>query len=138
MNTAESLIDTGANGSAVARNYAFILVGGIVFPLVIVAHFIARKRRKLTGFEQSQYVFQYRTTSIALLSLVVAVLIAVAMFIWMPPQAPQQHVQIIFAFLNSLVWLTMLWGAARCIRGLYLCGARRVIQNSKTFWIWPQ
>jgi uncharacterized membrane protein len=133
--------ETGANGSAIARNYAFVLVGGIVFPFMIVAHFIARKRRgQPVGLERGHYAFQYRTTSLALLSLVVVGLVAIAMIVWMPSQTLVQHTQqrMRFILLMNVTWLIMLWVAVRCIRGLYLSAARRSIQKPETLWIWPQ
>jgi len=137
----ESSIDRAANGSAVARNYAFVLIGGIVLPFMAFAHFIARKRRdQPAGLEQSHYAFQYRTTSLALIGLLAVTLVATAIMIWMPSQTVVQHRQqeMWFIQLGNISWLVMLWIAVRCIRGLYLSAAGRAIQHPKTLWIWPQ
>lgn len=141
MSTSETSIRTEANSSVVARNYAFILVGGFFFPLWIVAHFIARKRsRQPAGFEQSHYQFQYRTTSVALIVLIVLTLIGLALMSWMAPASPVDLVRhrMRVGLLSQAGWLLLMWMAIRAIRGLYLSGGNRAIHSPKTLWVWPR
>ncbi|KQU74741.1 hypothetical protein ASC75_20445 [Aminobacter sp. DSM 101952] len=141
MSTSDTPIRAEANSSVVARNYAFILVGGVFFPLLIVAHFIARKRsRQPVGFEQSHYQFQYRTTSVTLIILLALCVIWILLVSRMSPTTPLEaaQYQMKFSFVSQIGWLGFVWTAIRAIRGIYLSGANRTIQNSKTLWVWPR
>jgi uncharacterized membrane protein len=139
MSVTVASADIVENNPAIARNYAFILVGILIFPFMIVAHFTARKRRNQpAGLEQSHYVFQYRTTLLALLSLGAIALITLAMIIGIPSKTQLQQVQLKmwFGLLTNVCWFILLWTAIRCIRGIYLAGARRAILSPKTLWVW--
>ncbi|OJF90821.1 hypothetical protein [Pararhizobium antarcticum] len=123
--------------SAIAKNYAFILLGGIMGVFIIVAHFIARKRSTQTqGPEQSHYIFQYRTTLIALLMGMVAVLYFFVTMIWLPSRSPPHETVWSVRMFGNLYWLVLIWVATRSIRGLYLSAAGLAIHNPKTLWIW--
>ncbi|MCD2180735.1 hypothetical protein [Rhizobium sp. GN54] len=138
--SAPGVSDTG-DRAGVARNYAYILFGLLFFPLLIVAHFIARKgRAHPEGFEQSHYCLQFRTTTVALLCLLAMVGVALSLFFWLQPSTAFQpvHIATLFSFLNNLVLIAMFWVAVRSIRGLYMCGALRPICNPKTLWLWPR
>ncbi|HVK92461.1 MAG TPA: hypothetical protein VM468_13845 [Mycoplana sp.] len=132
-------VDATRGSPAVSRNYAFALVGAIIWPFVIVAYFIARRRRHLSdGIEQTHYAFQYRTTAVALIAFAVFSLITIAMFFWTPPQTTFVQFQMRFYLLGNAQWLVMLWFVVRCIRGLYLAASGRAIQNPKTLWVWAR
>ncbi|WFU04670.1 hypothetical protein QA648_28295 (plasmid) [Rhizobium sp. CB3171] len=129
-----------SENGAIGRNYAYILIGGFFFPLMIAAHIIARKKRVSTDeIGASHYQLQLRTTSIALIATVVILFVGVAMILGIQHASPLQQAEERIYVINLInaSWLFFLWVAARCIRGLYLAGAAKKIQNPKTFWIWP-
>ena len=131
---------TSPENAAIARNYAYVLIGGFFFPLMIAAHITARKKRKeRDGIGPSHYRFQFRTTSLALIATFIILSIVAVILFSFNYSTPLQQAEgrTWFISLVNASWLIFIWIAVRCIRGLYLAGASRGVQNPKTLWIWP-
>ncbi|MGM4986541.1 hypothetical protein [Rhizobium sp. 11_C7_N12_5] len=126
--------------AAIARNYAYLLVGSVFFPFMIAAHLTARKKRNEPGgMGTSHYRLQYRTTSLALSAAIILLAISAAMIFHFQYVSPLQQAreQIWLIIPLNVGKVIFLWVVIRCIRGLYLAGASRQIQNPATYWIWP-
>ena len=128
------------DSGAIARNYAFILAGCLLFPFMIVAHFTARKRRRETeGFQRSHYVLQFRTTSFALLGFLVVGLMFFTIIVLLSSHSIEHFEKsMVFGIIRNVSWLIALWIAIRCVRGIYLCAAHETVQNPRTLWLWPR
>lgn len=136
-----NVMATGARrDSDLAKNYAFILAGAILLPLMVVAHFRARRKRGSTADPaQSHYEMQYRTTSLTLICLLALFLSLVVLLVSMPRGAPiqQARLQMGLILLSNIAYPLMLWATCRSVRGLYLSAAGQALQKPRSLWVWP-
>lgn len=125
----------------IVRNYAFILFGLLFWPLLVVAHLRAsRGRSSVNASERGHAVFQYQTSSVALLSGAVLLFVFLVLAFGFPPANALEmaHARMRNMLLINLGYCFSLWAAVRSIRGLYLASAGEALSRPTVLTIWPK
>lgn len=140
MSEAET-IGSKAREFNTARNYAFILFGLFFWPLLLVAY--ARSSRARSSEDARVYshaVFQYQTSSVALVSGGLLLVIFLVMIFGFPPTNALEaaHARMRNIALLNVGYIFSLWAAVRSIRGLYLAGARETLSPTWLWTVWPK
>ena len=136
--TAQSVAQPHKSG--VPSNYAVILFGIFIFPLILVVLFETKKRRTTAQeWEKSHYELQYRSSVVFMLGILAMILAAYTIFLQATDTSPLQvaHTRMWMGQIANLSYLLVGWVAVRSIRGLFLAGGKRAIGNSRSYWVWP-
>lgn len=126
--------------SGVPSNYALILFGMFIFPLILVALFEAKKRTTTAQeWEKSHYELQYRSSVVFMLGILAMLLAGAAIFFQVRNMSPLElaHTRMWIVQIANLSYLLVGWVAVRSIRGLFLAGGKRAIGNPRSYWVWP-
>ncbi|WHO72387.1 hypothetical protein [Rhizobium sp. BT03] len=124
--------------SGAPSNYAILLFGMLMFPIIFLVFFEARKRRTTAQeWEKSHYELQYRSSKVFLLGILATILAAFAIFLTGGNQRQAEHTMMLIGLAAKLNYLLVGWVAVRSIRGLFLAGGQRAIGNPKSYWMWP-
>ncbi|MGG6893246.1 hypothetical protein [Rhizobium sp. BR 315] len=125
----------------VPSNYAIMLFGLFFFPIQIVAIFFAKKRRyDGDDWERSHYEMQYRSAA-AYLAIELALFIIGAVALRLTPArnvAEVTSLRTSMGFITFAGYVPLAWLAIRCIRGLFLAGAKAPLANPRSYTIWPR
>ncbi|OCJ13568.1 hypothetical protein A6U88_17515 [Agrobacterium sp. B131/95] len=125
----------------VPSNYAIILFGLFLFPIQIVAMIFSKRRRyDSEDWERSHYEMQYRSAAAYLVIRAVLFGIgAVTMFLMNGKNyAETTNLRTWLAFTSFAGYVPLGWLAIRCIRGLFLAGAKTPLVNPRSYTIWPR
>lgn len=131
----------GTRGMSIPKNYAFLLIGCLLFPLAIVSAVVARGRLKASaGWEASHWVFQLYTAVGLLVSSGVLSGVVILFFLLLSSTDPVQAVKttMLTTAVSNLFYVVFGWVAVRAVRGLYLAGAKTPISNPRTLSPWPR
>lgn len=126
---------------SIPRNYAFLLMGCLLFPLAIVSAVVARgKVRATAGWEASHWGFQLYTAVGFLVSSGVLSVILLLVFIFLSGAGPVQYLKtsMLTTAVSNLFYVVFGWVAVRAVRGLYLAGSKTPISNPRTLSPWPR
>lgn len=126
--------------SGVPSNYALILFGMFIFPLILVALFEAKKRKTAAQeWEKSHYEVQYRSSVVFMLGMLAMLLAGAGIFFQVRNMSPVElaHTRMWIVQIANLSYLLVGWVAVRSIRGLFLAGGKRAIGNPRSYWVWP-
>jgi uncharacterized membrane protein len=126
---------------SIPKNYTFMLLGLLLFPLAIFAAYVAiQKRKTSSSWELSHCIFQIYT-AVTCCILMASLIFAISLMVALAPGAtPMQSTYKSMAITgtSNLAYLVYFWTLVRSIRGLYLAGAQTPILNPNTFWLWPR
>jgi uncharacterized membrane protein len=125
----------------VPSNYAIILFGLLIFPIQIVAMIFSKRRRYDADlWERSHYEMQYRSAvAYLVIKAVLFGLGAAAMFLMNGKNyAETTSLRTWLVFINFAGYVPLAWLAIRCIRGLFLAGAKTPLVNPRSYTIWPR
>jgi uncharacterized membrane protein len=126
--------------SSVPSNYAVLLVGMFIFPMILVGLVKAKKQRtSAQEWEKSHYELQYRSSVAFMLGILAMLLAATTIFFQARGMSPLQlaHTRMWIVQIANLSYLLFGWVAVRSIRGLFLAGGKRAIGNPRSYWVWP-
>lgn len=140
MSEAET-IGSKAGEFNTARNYAFILFGLFFWPLLLVAYARSSRARSCEDERlRSHAVFQYQTSSVALVSGGLLLVIFLVMIFGFPPANALEsaHARMRNFSLLNVGYLFTLWAAVRSIRGLYFAGAGEALSPTRFWTVWAK
>ncbi|MBB6489023.1 hypothetical protein [Rhizobium lusitanum] len=124
----------------VPSNYAIILFGLFFFPIQIVAMLFAKRRLTDGGeWERSHYEMQYRSAAVYLVIQAVLFGIGAAGMFLMHGKSNVEvaGLRTWVAVITYASYMLMAWLAIRCVRGLFLAGAKTPLANPRSYTIWP-
>ncbi|MBB5571737.1 MULTISPECIES: hypothetical protein [Rhizobium] len=125
----------------VPSNYAIILFGLLFFPIQIVAMLFAKRRlHEGDDWERSHYQMQYRSAAAYLVieAAVFGIKAATLFLMHGKISAEVTSLRTWLVFTTFAGYVPLAWLAIRCVRGLFLAGAKTPLVNPRSYTIWPR